>query len=339
MLPRDSDAIVALKSVIEKILKSHGKEDEYVVLAATGQESKSVKEIKDFEQVLKDYPDKKTIVLTLQRWNRGTSQPWNGIFMMNDTQSLEEYFQTAFRCTTPYEGKDYGYVFDFNPNRTLLMINAYARKRAESKGETDPEKIIKELLDVFCIYSVEGGTEFKRVNTVDLVLDAVTNSIYPAQTLRNSAKAYTEVSYGNLSSELLELLEGAPSISKSWKHDINKSSHKKGKNWKYKSIPKRKLTDKEKQESDKLISKIGTMIAKLPLICELGSPGYSSVEEIVEKVDGVMFEGATDTPKKALELIMSGKHGVKLNTYKINLQLIDNPIKSFIENKPNFLGN
>ena len=57
------------------------------------------------------------------------------------------YFQFCFRPTTPMDGKEQGYVFDFNPNRTLIMLAEYARNTAIQKGITTPSEIIKEYLD------------------------------------------------------------------------------------------------------------------------------------------------------------------------------------------------
>jgi hypothetical protein len=304
MLPPNTNAVIRLKDLIESLT------DEYKVFAATGNETDDISDVKNW---LKWNKDKKTIVLTITRFTRGTTVPeWDGAFVLNDTESAELYFQFCFRPTSPMDGKDRGYVFDFNPNRTLLMLAEYARESAQQSGITNPHLIIKEFLDNFNVYGVDGGVTWKR-KSLDEVLNAIRDSDYNAKTLKNTAGSY--VNLDGISDRLWEMVMGLDKDAKSkLKVAIAHSEFvKKGKNSKILNTAQRNQFNKQKND---IIAKIGTMICRLPIICELG---YTSVEDILQSLPDELFRGATNSDKLILKMLVKEKI---IDTYKINLQLI-----------------
>ena len=269
----------------------------------------SITDVKDF---LKWNKDTKTIVLTLTRFTRGTTVPeWDGAFVLSDTDSAELYFQFCFRPTSPMDGKDRGYVFDFNPNRTLLMLAEYARESAQQSGITNPHLIIKEFLDNFNVYGVDGGVEWKK-KSLDEVLNAIRESDYNAKTLKNTAGSY--VNLDGMSDRLWEMVMGLDKDAKSkLKVAITYSEFvKKGKNSKVLNATERTQFNKQKND---IIARIGTMICRLPIICELG---YASVEDILKSLPNELFKGATNADKLILKMLVEEK---VIDVYKINLQL------------------
>ena len=304
MLPhKSSAAVIRLKYLIESLT------DEYKVFAATGDETDDITDVKDF---LKRNKDTKTIVLTLTRFTRGTTVPeWDGAFVLSDTDSAELYFQFCFRPTSPMDGKDRGYVFDFNPNRTLLMLAEYARESAQQSGITNPHLIIKEFLDNFNVYGVDGGVEWKK-KSLDEVLNAIRESDYNAKTLKNTAGSY--VNLDGMSDRLWEMVMGLDKDAKSkLKVAITYSEFvKKGKNSKVLNAMERTQFNKQKND---IIARIGTMICRLPIICELG---YTSVEDILKSLPNELFRGATNADKLILKMLVEEK---VIDVYKINLQL------------------
>jgi len=304
MLPhKSSAAVIRLKYLIESLT------DEYKVFAATGDETDDITDVKDF---LKWNKDTKTIVLTLTRFTRGTTVPeWDGAFVLSDTDSAELYFQFCFRPTSPMDGKDRGYVFDFNPNRTLLMLAEYARESAQQSGITNPHLIIKEFLDNFNVYGVDGGVEWKK-KSLDEVLNAIRESDYNAKTLKNTAGSY--VNLDGMSDRLWEMVMGLDKDAKSkLKVAITHSEFvKKGKNSKVLNATERTQFNKQKND---IIARIGTMICRLPIICELG---YTSVEDILKSLPNELFKGATNADKLILKMLVEEK---VIDVYKINLQL------------------
>lgn len=303
MLPPNTNAVIRLKHLIESLT------DEYTVFAATGNETDDISDVKDF---LKWNANKKTIVLTITRFTRGTTVPeWDGAFVLNDTESAELYFQFCFRPTSPMNGKDRGYVFDFNPNRTLLMLAEYARESAKQRGITNPHLIIKEFLDNFNVYGVEGGVEWKK-KSLDEVLNTIRESDYNAKTLKNTAGSY--INLDGISDRLWEMVMGLDKDAKSkLKVAIAHSEFvKKGKNSKILNATERTQFNNQKND---IIARIGTMICRLPIICELG---YTSVEDILKSLPNELFKGATNADKLILKMLVEEK---VIDVYKINLQL------------------
>jgi len=305
VLPSNTNAVIRLKYLIEKVTNG-----EIKVFAATGNETNHITEIKDF---LKWNKNKKSVVLSISRFTRGTTVPeWDATFFLNETESAEYYFQSAFRPTTPAENKNKGYVFDWNPNRTLIMIAEYARQSAQQKGITNPEVIIREFQDNFNIFGVDGGVQFRK-KTVDDILNAVRNSDYSATTLKNSGNHYIKLD--NISEALFEKIMGlGKEASNRLKLTISSSAGivKKGKNYNIKSAPSIRQVDKERSD---IISRISTLVSRLPIICELG---YTTVEDIVENLPDELFYGATKSEKELLRMLVEEKI---IDTYKINLQL------------------
>ena len=306
VLPKNSDAVIHLKSLIENITNN-----EYKVFAATGSETDNISEVKDF---LKLNKDKKSIVLSLSRFTRGSTVPeWDATFFLNDTESAEFYFQTAFRPTSPKDGKEKGYVFDFNPNRTLIMLAEYSRYSAQQRGIKNPNEILKQYLDNFNVYGVDGGVEFKK-KTLEDVLSAIRDSDYNSNTLKNSGHDYTMTD--KISEKLFEMIMGLDKEKSSkLKLEITSSNEfmKKGKNQKHLSESEKKSLNKTKRD---IISRIATLMSRLPIICELG---YETVEDIVENLPDNLFYGATKTEKTVLKLLV--KENI-IDTYKVNLQLV-----------------
>jgi hypothetical protein len=305
MLPSNTNAVIRLQSLIESLT------DEYKVFAATGNETDDITDVKDF---LKWNKDKKTIVLTITRFTRGTTvAEWDGAFVLNDTDSAELYFQFCFRPTTPMEGKERGYVFDFNPNRTLIMLAEYARNTAIQQGITTPSEIIKEYLDNFNVFGIDGGVTWKR-KSLDEVLNAIRDSDYNAKTLRSSGRDYINLD-NKISDKLFEMIMGLDTEKKGkLKIQIASAAEymKKGKNTKVLSkSDKKKFTDTKKD----IVNRIATLISRLPIISELG---YSNVEDIIDNLPNELFYGATKSDIKILKLLVKEKI---IDTYKINLQL------------------
>lgn len=100
---------------------------------------------------MSDPLESKTITLTCGKLTTGvTVKPWTGVFMLRNMSSPESYFQTAFRCQSPWDIEDEFkhktiikkecYVFDFALNRALKQISDYScRLNVE---ESNPEKKI-----------------------------------------------------------------------------------------------------------------------------------------------------------------------------------------------------
>jgi len=322
VLPKSTNAVIRLGDIIEEVtnsLKPNHHLYKTKVFRSTDQSGpKIVKDINVIKKYMEDYPDVPTITLTITRFTRGTTVgEWDATLFMNDTDSIEYYFQACFRPTSPLEGKEKGYVFDFNPNRTVEMLMEYATHAAALRGQTNPNVILKEFLDCFNIFSCDGDVEFVK-DDIEKFINIIRDSTYSANTLRRSGRDY--INFDNIDDDLLvKLMSLSKEKIKKTKIKISKSNLiGKGKNYKIGSNGQSsRKVDFEKKFKNDIVAKISTMMSRLPIICELG---YDTVEGIADTLPNNLFYGATKSDKEVLKLLIDYK---VIDTFKINLQLVN----------------
>ena len=318
VLPDSTKAVIRLGDIIEEVTNSIPPEHPLYktkVFRATGNEVKDINVVKKY---MNDYPDVHTITLTITRFTRGTTVgEWDATLFMNDTDSIEYYFQACFRSTSPLEGKEEGYVFDFNPNRTVEMLMEYATHAAALRGQTNPNVILKEFLDCFNVFSCDGDVEFVK-DDIEKFINIIRDSTYSANTLRRSGRDY--INFDNIDDDLLvKLMSLSKEKIKKTKIEISKSNLiGKGKNYKIGSNGQSsRKVDFEKKFKNDIVAKISTMMSRLPIICELG---YDTVEGIADTLPNNLFYGATKSDKEVLRLLIDNK---VIDTFKVNLQLVN----------------
>ena len=108
----------------------------------------------------------KTITLSVSQLTTGVTVPeWTAVLMLSNIQSPALYFQAAFRAQNPYEyekngklfRKENAYVFDFAPERTLLLFDEFANNltpvsRLNNGSRQDN---IRELLNFFPVIAAD----------------------------------------------------------------------------------------------------------------------------------------------------------------------------------------
>lgn len=319
-LPRDSKAVIRMKQLIENIAG-----DEYKVFAATANETTDIVEIKDY---MKKYPDKKTITLTLGRFNRGTTVPkWNGVFMMCDSEALEYYIQTIFRGTTPALGKEFCYVFDFLPSRILSMWINYCRSASRHAGSTNPAQYYRKLLDVMNIYHLPDGEIEWKSTTIDHIFYEIRNSLATSTSdeLRRTAYGYTNADVvSKMPKDFHNMLAEIDLDKNSKKMRQKFIAHKsqyvtKGKT--YEQTSNNKIQNQEELYKKLMIDTIATMMSRLPLLTHLGP---DTIEDIIREIPDEIFYGATECPKRILEWLVEyvdENSKPAINVYDINLLL------------------
>ncbi len=168
------DTAIAMKELLEDhvIFKNF-----YIILAA-GKEMKSG--VEAVEPVLKAIDNNsKTITLTVGKLTTGVSVPkWKGVLFLRDTESPENYFQTAFRAQTPFKDnvsgfvKEVCYIFDFSPHRSLKLLTSYSEKLSTDSHLTTSEERIGEFIKYLPVLKVAGNTmvnmDAREVLTFDL---------------------------------------------------------------------------------------------------------------------------------------------------------------------------
>lgn len=184
---------------LEKLLKKHPVFENYTIVVAAGDgktEDDMVKNEKSFKRVKKAIKTSdKTITLSVGQLTTGVTIPeWSAVLMLSNIQSAALYMQAAFRSQNPHKWsetvngtpvayqKQNAYVFDFAPDRTLILFDEFANNLntlTSSGGGTtnEREERIKRLLNFFPVIGEDvDGTmrelDYKDVLTIPKAIKA-----------------------------------------------------------------------------------------------------------------------------------------------------------------------
>jgi type II restriction enzyme len=135
---------VASAKALEKLLKSHDAFQDYEIIIAAGDgradEADQVVNLESLDRVRAaieqaEESGGKTITLSVGQLTTGVTVPeWTAVMMLSNLNSPAQYMQAAFRsqnpCTFERAGsvfrKENAYIFDFAPERTLTIFDAFA---------------------------------------------------------------------------------------------------------------------------------------------------------------------------------------------------------------------
>lgn len=161
---------VASAKALERLLKRHEVFKDYTVILAAGDgrsndDTDPVAIGKSLDKVRTaiaeaEKAEGKTITLSVGQLTTGVTVPeWTGVIMLSDMASPAQYMQAAFRaqnpCTFERAGhvfqKQNAYIFDFAPERTLTIFDAFANNlHPNSSGDPDVRhENIRTLLNFF----------------------------------------------------------------------------------------------------------------------------------------------------------------------------------------------
>jgi hypothetical protein len=279
---------------------------EYKVIVASGDQTKDIDDVHDAITL-----NKKTITLTIGRFIEGTTvQSWNGCLILSDTESIEKYFQFIFRVASPMEGKDFGYVFDFSPERAFQMVFEISNAQASNENRDDSQEVLKEWIDCNNVYRMGDGPQPKLVDVSD-ILEQINKGDYRAATL---TKTYNNwINFENIDDTIifsfLDLKTYQKQVVTSEMHTNDMSG---GKNY-TKNIDKKKMTNKEKDELMKAIRNIVGIIAPLPLLASLY--GQKTLQDILNNVPKESLEEVCKVKKSTFNILIN--RGI-INSRQIN---------------------
>lgn len=163
---------VASAKALQSLLKHHPVFENYEIILAAGDGRSEIEETIVNEKSLQRVrnaieKNDKTITLSVGQLTTGVTIPeWTAVMMLSNMKSPALYMQAAFRAQNPYVWtekisgeevryqKQNAYVFDFAPERTLIIFDEFANnlstQTASGAGTTgDREKNIKRLLNFF----------------------------------------------------------------------------------------------------------------------------------------------------------------------------------------------
>lgn len=169
---------VASAKALAKLLKDDAAFTHYEIIIAAGDGKDLVEEAEDFISNEKSYnrvrkaiaENEYTITLSVGQLTTGVTIPeWTAVMMLSNIASPALYMQAAFRSQNPYSyekngkyyAKENSYIFDFAPDRTLVMLDDFANKLLGdgSVDDKDRTKNIKRLLNFFPVIGEdEHGT-------------------------------------------------------------------------------------------------------------------------------------------------------------------------------------
>ena len=173
---------------LAKMLKEHPVFEKYEIVLAAGdgrlEEDDATKSKRSFDKVreaIKNHD--KTITLSVGQLTTGITIPeWTAVFMLSNMKSPAEYIQAAFRAQNPFkfekDGKLYqkenAYIFDFAPERTLMIFDEFANSlySGTSRGggtKSEREANIKRLLNFFAVFAEDQDGKMEQVDAAKVL--------------------------------------------------------------------------------------------------------------------------------------------------------------------------
>nr|WP_169792759.1 DEAD/DEAH box helicase family protein [Enterococcus canis] len=210
---------VASAKALKKLLESHPVFENYQIILAAGDGRAEVEDAAANETALKRVRDAiekhdKTITLSVGQLTTGVTIPeWTAVMMLSNMKSPALYMQAAFRAQNPYVWtekvngeevryqKQNAYVFDFAPERTLIIFDEFANNlsthTAAGGGTTkDREENIKHLLNFFPVIGEDAEGKMVELDAAQVL------------TIPKAIKAAEVVKRGFMSNLLLANIAG-----------------------------------------------------------------------------------------------------------------------------------
>lgn len=284
-------------AVVKAVGKAIGEiAPEYKVIVASGNETKDISDVHD--AILSN---EKTITLTIGRFIEGTTvELWNGCLILSETESLEKYFQFIFRVASPMTGKEFGYVFDFSPERVFQMVFEIANAQASYENRDDSQQVLKEWIDCYNVYRMGDGPQPKLVDVSD-ILEQISEGDYRAATL---TKTYNNwIDFNKVDNDIISKFTDLKTYQKQVvKFEVNSNDMGGGENYEQVGVKKEK-TKKEKDELMMAIKNIIGIVAPLPLLASLYE--QKTLQDILINVPNESIEEVCKVGKSEFDLLIN----------------------------------
>lgn len=205
---------VSSAKALQKMLESHPVFENYKIILAAGNsrgEDDQIINQKSLDRVKEAILNNdKTITISVGQLTTGVTIPeWTAILMLSNMRSPSLYMQAAFRSQNPWEyevngewyQKENAYVFDFAPERTLIIYDEFANnlysKTSNGNGNTsDRKNNISKLLNFFPVIA-----EDKEGSMIELDVNQLL-------TIPKAIKAQEVVRRGFMSNLLFQNISG-----------------------------------------------------------------------------------------------------------------------------------
>ena len=174
---------VASAKALAKLLKEHEVFSEYEVIIAAGDGNAEAEDISKNEASLARVKkaieeNAKTITLSVGQLTTGITVPeWSAVMMLTNIKSPSLYMQAAFRAQNAYEfeeeeqlkRKENAYIFDFAPERTLILFDEFANnlKTSTSNGGGTSEEREQNITTLLNFLPVIGEDDEGKMIELD----------------------------------------------------------------------------------------------------------------------------------------------------------------------------
>lgn len=329
LLPR-----VAAAKAMEKLLNKHPFFKDYTVVLAAGDGTSQVddEDAENIEQTAENAVRNKrsydrvkqaiaanprTITLSVGQLTTGVTIPeWSAVLMLSNIKSPALYFQASFRAQNPWEfqdketgewfRKENAYVFDFAPDRTLVLYDDFANNLSDEgvrASEADRQENIRELINFFPVIAEDDEGSLREISPEEVL------------TIPSHIKAVEVVKRGFMSNLLfanIGAIFSAPAELKAILEKISPEANK-------------RLGDKrEIKVTDPMLNDYGEVEVPREVVVNttnglFGSPIYKTdVEAALEKVAAITNRDAA-AKKISKELVTKLKDGFARTAQELNL--------------------
>jgi hypothetical protein len=254
-----------------------------------------------------------SITLSCGKLMTGVTVPeWGAILMLRSLESPESYFQAAFRVQSPWASRLPGgeldvrkstcYVFEFDPNRALMLLAEYGRRLATQEGETAAESIGK-LLNYLPIFGFSGGSMLQL--DASEVLDWATAGIgASALAQRWNSPLLVDVNEHTLQAvleypgllETLSQIEDFRALVNNGEHVITSTKllekAKREQGGKLTPDQKREKSEIDKQRRE-IREKLQKFLARIPVFMYATDFREEALTDVIESLDPALFERVT----------------------------------------------
>ncbi len=335
---------VASARALAKLLKNHPVFQDYevVIAAGNGKEDNEAEDVQANEaslaRVLKAIEENnKTITLSVGQLTTGiTVKPWTAVLMLSNIKSPSIYMQAAFRAQNAYsfedekgnlKRKENAYVFDFAPERTLILFDEFAnnlkKSTANGAGTSQERKAnIQTLLNFLPV--VGEDTEGKMIK-----LDAE-----KVLTIPHKLKATEVVRHGFMSNFLFANISSifqAPSIVQ---ETLNKLEPAKEGKKKSKIIDTSTIETDENgdiQVSDKIVINKTEAIFGDEKVVEVTNDLRTNIETIDIDSAEKFINQVTDTAVKTIRPDLETVEEQFENVHKSDIDRMQKTMQNYVE--------
>lgn len=325
-------------AALSKMLKNHplfGQEALFGIANVAGEgdhdEEKNYRNaLEHVRKTIEKYPN--SITLSCGRLTTGvTVKEWTSVFMLSgsETTDAKNYMQTIFRVqsagTIDGVPKKDAYVYDFAPDRTLLVIatSVLGSKRNGKTGtvvDDDRHQAFKEFLE-FCPVVAMDGAEFKPFGVESLIsqinrvqIDRALKSGFTDNGIYDMSKfkSLNEADIDRMNAIFRKLKETSSSKPLS-KAGMAKAGIKQGKNGGVGETGGTRVKTKDEEKAQKaleksILEKLRTISIRIPLLFfggdfEIEDGRLGEIITSIDKASWDVFMPEKLTPDDFLELV------------------------------------